>query len=149
MGTYRLRTSVRNIYSSAHSIGIANAAISLWYKCVSTLSQESAQNLLQRSRTPPHGPFIQQLMSRKPLCPCKETNCSARPLLSAPVLDMRHRALLTRRKKSVQLLFPESQSSSPWVYTNRPGERLCKAESESSNVKVILIWILRGRYSDG
>jgi hypothetical protein len=52
-------------------------------------------------------------------------------------------------EESVQLLFPESQSSSLWVYTNRAGERLCKAESESSNVKVILIWILRGRYSDG
>jgi hypothetical protein len=57
VNTYRLRTSIRNIYNSAHDVGIAvaNAAISLWYKCV-------------------YGLFIEQLMSRKPLCPSKETN---------------------------------------------------------------------------
>jgi hypothetical protein len=43
VNTYRLRTSIRNIYNSAHDVGIAvaNAAISLWYKCVYALANKA------------------------------------------------------------------------------------------------------------
>jgi hypothetical protein len=73
-------------------IAVAYAATSLWYKCVSALTKKALKTCCKMS--------VRRHMSRKLLCRCKETRCSARPLLTAPVLNTRHGAwLIMLRKK--------------------------------------------------